>query len=93
MPTVRYTKRAERDLDEIARFTFEKWGNEQAEIYIRGLYRACRLIAQYPLLGRPCGPSRPKWRRLEHGSHVILYAAATSGITVQRIVHQAQLLR
>jgi toxin ParE1/3/4 len=92
MPNVRYSKRAERDLEEIAAFTFEKWGDEQARRYVGGLYRICRLIAEKPLLGRLTVANRPTWRRLEHESHVILYSVTRSGITVQRIIHKDRLL-
>jgi len=92
MPGVRYSKRADRDLEEIADFTYEKWGNDQARIYVGGLYRVCRLLAEQPMLGRLAVPDHPKWRRMEHESHVILYSQTRSGITVQRIVHKSRII-
>jgi toxin ParE1/3/4 len=93
MPNVRYSKKANTDLEDIAAFTFEKWGNDQAERYVDDLYGVCRLIAQQPEMGRSCGAGHPKLRRIEHESHVILYSTtSSSGIIVQRIMHKAQLL-
>ena len=81
-----------RHLDEIASFTIENWGVDQAENYVDDLYEICRLIAQHPLIGRPYGSIHPTWRRLEHTSHVVLYSRTRSGITVQRIMHKTRLL-
>ena len=91
-PNVHYSRSAERDLEEIAAFTLEKWGEEQAHRYVGGLRRVCRLIAERSMLGRPAVASRPAWRRIEHENHIILYSPNRSGITIQRIFHKSRLL-
>jgi toxin ParE1/3/4 len=88
---VRYTSRANADIDEIAEFTFQRWGDKQAEAYVDDLYGTCRLIGESPEIGRRSA-SRSGWRRLEHESHVILYSLDESGVLIQRVMHRRQLL-
>jgi toxin ParE1/3/4 len=88
----RFSKRADSDIEDIATFTIERWGSEQARAYVFDLRKMCRDLAALPDMGRSASKSRLMWRRFEHRSHVILYAITTDGITVQRILHKAQLL-
>ena len=52
MTTVRVQQRAAHRLDEIFRYTRDRWGDDQAEEYITGLFR---------LLRQDCDP----WRRIK----------------------------
>ncbi|MES2391778.1 MAG: type II toxin-antitoxin system RelE/ParE family toxin [Acidobacteriota bacterium] len=92
MSQVRYARKAYADLRAIGVYTLTEWGIDQAEKYLDDLHENCLLIAEHPLIGRPCSPAHPKWMRLEYESHVILYSVTRLGVTVQRILHQRQLL-
>lgn len=55
----RITHRAERDLKDIYRYTFENFGHTQAEKYLRELDAVFELLGDYPSLGSSmkAGPS------------------------------------
>jgi len=91
MPVVRYTSRAESDLDEIADYTRHTWNELQVNKYLDEMEHFCVLLAQNPRLGRTYSKVHPAWRRMEHKSHVILYREIETGILVQRILHKSML--
>lgn len=90
MGVVRYSPRAEDDLDDIAIFTVEHWGVEQADRYVAGLEEFCELIADFPGIGRECDKIAPRLRRMEHQSHVLFFFPAEDGILVSRIFHKSR---
>ena len=93
MPEVQYSAQAEADLDDIATFTRQKWGQSQADAYFNSLVDTFGTLAHSPLIGRPYSDSHPNWRRFEHQSHVILYLPIPSGIRIQRVIHHRRKLQ
>lgn len=91
MAAFRFSLRAEADLVNIARYTLERWGEDQTIRYIDDLEACCRQLADAPDLGRPCDDVRPGLRRIERGRHVIFYRLRPDGILVSRILHQRML--
>lgn len=91
MPTVRFTRRAERDLFEIGQHTLAEWGPRQAARYLNNLENCCHRLANIPSKGRPCDEIRPGLRRQEQGRHVIFYRPTPTGILVTRILHERML--
>jgi toxin ParE1/3/4 len=83
----RLTPRAERDLEEIWRYTEEQWSAEQAEKYVIGLIDTMEALAHNPTRGRSAEDIRPGYRRQSVGSHAVFYKTATYGILVTRILH------
>lgn len=80
--------RAVSDLDEIWNYTAATWDTEQAEIYIRELWRAIETVAADPGRGRACDEIRPGYFKFLSGSHVLFYRKATKKIDIVRILHQ-----
>lgn len=91
MSVVRFSKRAEADLDEIASFTYQTWGEAQITKYLNALENFCALLARNPKIGRSYSNAHPTWRRMEHTSHVVLYRQISGGIFVQRVLHKRML--
>jgi toxin ParE1/3/4 len=87
----RLSRRAESDLMEIARYTLERWGEDQAIRYIDDLEACCKQLASNPDLSRPCDDVRPGLCRMEHGRHVVFYRKGAGGILVLRILHERML--
>jgi toxin ParE1/3/4 len=79
--------RAQTDLDEIWDFTANRWGTEQAELYIRQLEAAIKNVAAEPRLGRSCDDIRAGYKKYPAGSHVLFFRVTGSGIEVIRILH------
>ena len=85
------SKLAERDLNEIANYTRDRWGERQAVDYIDELRSLCQRLAEMPTTGRRCEGVRPGLYRMEEGRHVVFYRAGAKGITISRILHQTML--
>ena len=87
--TPRYTlsPRARSDLNEIWDYTAHHWGLDQAETYIRMLWRDIETLAANPAIGRPCPEIRTGYHKFRSGSHVIFFRLNNGGLDVVRILH------
>lgn len=88
MAKFRLTTRAVLDLSEIADFTIQLFGIEQARLYRDGFNNCFEVLAQNPQLGRSAAELAPNLRRYEHQSHVVFYIPRDTGILIVRILHQ-----
>lgn len=95
VPEYRLSRLAVSDLKSISRYTFQNWGQEQAERYLDGFRHLLNTLAANPGLGRSCDEIRRGYRRLEHGSHVVFYRVRSDkkSIDVIRILHVRMLPR
>jgi toxin ParE1/3/4 len=69
---------ARADLERIWDYTCERWGNDQAEEYVREIQRAVERIVDNPMIGRACDEVRPGYRRHAVGSHALYYRVSGS---------------
>lgn len=79
---------ARADLEQIWDYTCERWGDDQAEEYVREIQRAIERIVENPMIGRACDEVRSGYRRHAVGSHTLYYRASGDGIDVVRVLHQ-----
>ena len=86
MPCYRLTRRADRKLEAIYRYTLESFGAAQADAYFAGFDDTFTLLAERPGLGRPFH----EYRRFEHESHVIFYRSRRGGILIVDVLHQRE---
>ncbi len=90
VPDFKVTVAARYDLAEIDDYSVERFGEEAAEAYARGLTEAFLFLTQYPLSGRP-RPELPTGTRCKtYRSHVIFYRYADETVFIQRVLHQSQ---
>ena len=88
MTDYRLAPRADADLDEIFEYTLERFGLNQARLYLGGLRACFETLAANPRMGRKADAIGTGVRRHEHGSHIfILYEVAEHGVTVLAIVY------
>jgi len=80
--------RAQRDIDRIWDHTAVIWGVDQAELYIRQIEAAIRLIAGNPQLGKACDDIRRSYRKYPAGSHLLFYRLVSTHVEIIRILHQ-----
>ena len=80
--------RARADIDEIWKYTAHRWGERQAEVYLRLVEEGVNAVAANPAVGRPCDEVRPGYRRYPLGSHVLFYRVSAERVVVIRILHQ-----
>lgn len=87
MADVRLSPRAETDLADIAEYTIETFGVEQARRY-RDDLEACFLsLAHNPRLGRIVEQLAPGLRRFVYRSHVVFYNEHKWGVLIVRVLH------
>ena len=89
--TIRLSRLAKRDLDEIRTYTVETWGRARWLKYYEGLVQAFEGIAQDPDGGRDRSLFAAGLRSVNHGRHVIFFAriaAADDEPVIIRIAHQ-----
>ena len=89
--TIRLSRLAQRDLDDIRRYTLETWGRNQWLTYYRGLVRTFEAIAADPDGGRDRSLFAAGLRSVNYRRHVVFFAriaAAGGEPVILRIVHQ-----
>lgn len=87
MAEYRLAPAAERDLEEIWRYTAEQWGIEQAHRYTDALTAAFAELAEAPKSAAACDHIRAGYRRRGVERHVIYFRITAYGIAIVRILH------
>lgn len=84
------TAAARKDMLAIGRFTQERWGIAQRNLYLTQLDDTFKLLAQRLEVGRDAGDIKPNYRKFSQGSHTIYYRAGNeSCIVIIRILHNS----
>ena len=88
MPYV-LSPRAQADLASVWDYSAERWGEGQAETYVRSIQAAIQTVSADPRRARPCDEIRAGYRRFVVGSHILFYRVVDGGVVdVVRILHQ-----
>jgi toxin ParE1/3/4 len=91
MPGFRLLRRARVDLLDIGAFTSDRWGDDQAERYLIGLFAGFQTIVDRPELRRPFRGIPPYLRALV-GKHAVFYRTTPDGeVLIVRVLHAAML--
>lgn len=88
---LRVSRKAREDLLDIAHFTVERWGEEQARKYLWLLDSKLRALARHPTAGIRSDDIRPGYWRVREGRHVIFYRVGAKTLDVIRILHERML--
>lgn len=88
MSRVRFSRRAERQLEEIYDYSHGRWGRAQARRYIYELRRTCEDIAAGTARLRSI-PQRSDCFTCRAGSYVIVVRLRADEVDVLAILHQA----
>ena len=86
---IRITPRARQDLKAIWMYTLERWGEPQADLYLRQLDAGIRSLLDFTNLGESCEHVRAGYRRLLVNRHLVFYRYVESHIEVVRVLHQS----
>ena len=89
MNNYRLSKLASADLEEIAEFTIERFGIEQARRYRDSLKTCFDQLADNPALGRSVEQLMQGLHRFEHQSHVVFYMSEPENIFIIRVLHSS----
>jgi len=88
MPQVCKQALAEQDLIEIWLYTFNEWGEKQADKYLDDLADAFNLLAEQPLQCRERSELNPPVRIHHHAHHLLVYLAFDDGVNIIRVLHE-----
>ena len=88
MREIRKRARAETDLIEIWVYTYERWGEEQAEGYLAQLEEGINQLRRFPEQGRRRDDVRKGYRSLRIHRHTVYYTVTASSIQIIRVLHE-----
>jgi toxin ParE1/3/4 len=86
----RLTPKARDDLENIYRYSYENFGERQADIYYDSLLECLDLLGDNPRMGREFNEIEHGLRRHEHASHVVYYEIDNEGVLILRILGARQ---
>jgi toxin ParE1/3/4 len=87
MAEYRLAPTAERDMEQIWRFTARKWGVDQAHRYTDKLTAAFGTLAEAPDRAQACDHIRSGYRRRNVERHAIYFRKTPRGIDIMRVLH------
>jgi toxin ParE1/3/4 len=90
MPQFYITAKAKDDLKNIAKYTYEHWGKNQRNDYLKRIDTAFHLIAENPSIGSKCDYIKKHYLKYTIGKHVIFYRQVNNlEIEMVRILHSS----
>lgn len=84
------SSKADIDLDEIADYSVQEWGEGQALKYLDGLIECFENIALTPDMGRDASEFSPYLKRFKYNAHSVFYTSTDKGVLIVRILSQKQ---
>ena len=85
---LRLTPKARRDLDRIWDHSAEKWGVDQAEIYLSALGKTMEILLISPAIGSNIDIIKIGYRKFPTASHVLVYKYSTTTLDIVRVLHK-----
>ena len=89
--TIRLSRRAMTDIEDIRTYTLERWAAQQWQHYFAGLASVMKRIVEDPNCGRPRDLMLMGMRSMPYEKHIIFFLPAQIGVrraAILRIVHQ-----
>jgi len=89
MKAFELTKKAKEDLRSIARYTENRWGLAQRNLYIKQFDDCFYFLSDSLSAGKQCDEIKEGYRKFPQGSHIIFYKEAVMAkILIIRILHK-----
>ena len=79
---------AEEDIQGIWLYTYEKWGEAQADKYFDELEYGIKTIGHNPAIGKNCDAIREGYRSFQINRHIVYYKVKSSTIHIVRVLHE-----
>lgn len=86
---LRLSREAAHDIDEIARYTEQRWGKAARQRYLGQIKERLKALLENPELGPVREDIRPGTRSLTVGRHIVFYRLASDAVEIIRILHHA----
>ncbi len=89
MPQIYISHKAKQDLENIWIYSFNQWGEKQADKYFDDLdYSINKILFQNPKIGVACDYIRPNYRQYRVNEHLIFYKLTAEKIYIVRLLHK-----
>lgn len=88
MTSYAFSHKAQQDLQDIALYTKETWGQAQAIKYLDEIESICNNLSQTPKIGKKRDEISQGIRSFPHQKHIIFYLIKGDKILIVRILHQ-----
>ena len=88
MPHIVKSPKAETDLEDIWLYSFENWGEAQADKYYDVLIEGIKELADNPQMGKSRNYVRKNYRSIQLKRHVIYYRLQGQIIDIVRVLHE-----
>jgi len=88
MAQFKLSKKAERDLVNIAKYTIQNFGEQQSIKYKTELQDCIIRLVKNPKLGRSAAQFHPNLRRYNFKAHSVFYEVTDYGIFIVRVLGQ-----
>ena len=89
MRNCKFSKQADKDIENIHTYTYINFGQKQAQIYSTNLFNKIQSIVADEIRGRKADFIKQGIKKLEVGSHIILYKEQSNSILIVRILHKS----
>ena len=86
MYKVHIQKRAQQDLKNIWQYSFQNWGQRQADAYYDELKKGMEMILENPKIGIVCDDIRRGYRQYQINHHIVFYRLTPTNIHVVRVL-------
>jgi toxin ParE1/3/4 len=80
------TSDAREDLKEIARYTYQTWGRQQANRYLKGMYALFVRLAETPGMGRVREDIRKGLLSFPTKEHIVFYRVHGKKLIIVRVL-------
>lgn len=87
MLEIQTSHKADSDLEDIWHYSFQQWGEEQADRYYDKLDAAINQLGHMPKIGKPREQIRLGLRAYHTGRHIIYYQIYPTYIYILRVRH------
>lgn len=79
---------AKKDFKQIWLYTFQTWGERQANLYLGELDQAIQALAADPERGKFRDHIRPGYRSIHVNRHIVYYTFTATLVRIVRVLHE-----
>ena len=77
------------DLKDIWLYSFERWGEKQADQYYDAIIKGIDLIAHYPKIGVKCDEIKKDFRYFKIKEYEVYYKITDTKLVIIRVLHES----
>ena len=83
------SENAQDDLENIYLYSFNSWGELQANLYVKALNQAILMLIENPYIGKVAEDINKAFRYFPANKHIVFYSILESELRILRILHES----